>query len=358
VSIQDEKIQPVQFFRQEKFNYCGPACGQMYISHFGNVDVNQSAAFQKIRELNTEANPDAFYSSPEGLSGFLSVVIPSQPLAAYSSDTLDKHLEQIYIAIHVATIPCICLANSGAHWTVIDGIRFDQGAGDSVDITAIHYLDPSDKNPSEGYKFMAALRQQYFMPNTYGQRWKNKLVALSLPTQPDFLQPLQINHKILSLPGGGAGNIVDIALANLDVYGFSGPKEVPGGGAPVVGPIFITGLDDAPSFTIVPLDASLTNEFGDLVYVAIEHETNNLLEIASFVNVLQIDNDQEMRLTLETMYPGRLFDIIPGYFWKPCFELRSFFSVARRFRLEDKEMYLLPGGVTVDSLTSSSIGGT
>jgi hypothetical protein len=358
MSIQDEKIQPVQFFHQEEFNYCGPACGQMYISHFGKVDVNQSAAFQKIRDLNTEVNPDAFYSSPEGLSGFLNAVIPSQPLVAYSSNTLDKHLEQIYIAIHIAAIPCICLANSGAHWTVVDGIRFDQGAGESVDITAIHYLDPSDKNPSEGYKFMAALREQYFMPNTYGQRWKDKLVSLSLPSRPDFIQPIQINHKILSLPGGGAGDIVDIALANLDVYGFSGAAKVLGGGASVVDPIFITGLDGAPSFTIIPLDASLTNEFRDLVYVAIEDKTNNLLEVASFANVLQIDNDKEMKFTLEAEFPGQQYDIVPGYFWKPCFELRSFFSVARRFRLEDKEMYLLPGDIIVDTLTMSIIGGT
>ncbi|MEA5392102.1 papain-like cysteine protease family protein [Cyanobium gracile UHCC 0139] len=357
MSIKDEKVQPIQFFHQEKFNYCGPTCGQMYISFFGPVSVDQSTAFQKIRELNTETNPEAFYSSPEGLCGFLSTVTPNQPLIAYSSVTLDEHLKNIYHALHVDGIPCVCLVNSGAHWTVIDGIRFNQVAGEPIEVTAIHYLDPSDKNPSEGYKFMAALSQQYFMPNTYGLKWKDKLVALSKPQIPNLFQPLNVNSKILSIPGGGAGSIVDSALANLDVYGFSGATRIAGGGAPVVDPILVTGIDGAPSYTIVPLDGSLTNEFRDLVYVAIEYETNNLLEIASFTNVLQIYNDQEAELVLKEKYPGQLLDIIPGCFWKPCFELRSFFSVARRFRLEGREMYLLPGGVTADSFSISTVGG-
>jgi len=72
---------------------------------------------------------------------------------------------------------------------------------------------------------------------------------------------------------------------------------------------------------------------------------------------LQIYNDQEAELLLEAKYPGQHLDIIPGSFWKPCFELRSFFSVARRFTLEGREMYLLPGGVSVDSLSVSSLGG-
>jgi len=241
---------------------------------------------------------------------------------------------------------------------VIDGIRFNEGADGQIEITAVHYLDPSDNSPSQGYKFMAALKQQFFKPNTYGNKWKSKLAILSKKTNQTFSQP-RTEAKILTIPGGGAGSPIDIALANLDIYGFNNVQKIPdiGGGAPVTDPIFITGLDGASNFTIVPLDATSTQEFQDFIYVAIEERTNNLLEIAQFTKVLQIDNDQEMESKLREKYPGASFEIIPGYFWKQCFELRSRLSVARRFRLGDKEMFLLPNGNVTDLLTESPIGG-
>jgi hypothetical protein len=244
---------------------------------------------------------------------------------------------------------------------VIDGIRFNEGADGKIEITAIHYLDPSDNSPSEGYKFMAALQQQFFKPNTYGNKWKSKLAILSKKTTNQmFSQPIIkpiIEAKILTIPGGGAGTAIDIALANLDIYGFNNVQKIPGGGAPVIDPIFITGLDETSNFTIVPLDANETEEFKDFIYVAIEEGTNNLLEIANFNKVLQIDNDQEMESKLQEKYPGSSFEIVPGYFWKPCFELRSRLSVARRFKLGDKEMFLLPDGNVADLLTESLVGG-
>jgi hypothetical protein len=175
----------------------------------------------------------------------------------------------------------------------------------------------------------------------------------------DILRRTQTEAKILTIPGGGAATPIDIALANLDIYGFNNVQKIPdiGGGAPVTDPVFITGLDGASNFTIVPLDATATKEFQDFIYVAIEEGTNNLLEISNFTKVLQIDNDQEMEEKLQQKYPGTPFEIIPGCFWKPCFELRSHLSVARRFRLENKEMFLLPNGNATDLLTESPIGG-
>ncbi len=360
MSFQDVQIKPITFFHQEKFNYCGPASSQMFLSHFGITNTQQDKAFEEIRKLNTETNPDAFYSSPEGLGGYLSNLIQDS-VDVFSSDTLQENLDKIYNTIRFTQIPCVSLVNSGAHWTVIDGIRFNEGADGKIEITAIHYLDPSDNSPSEGYKFMAALQQQFFKPNTYGNKWKSKLAILSKKTTNQmFSQPIIkpiIEAKILTIPGGGAGTAIDIALANLDIYGFNNVQKIPGGGAPVIDPIFITGLDETSNFTIVPLDANETEEFKDFIYVAIEEGTNNLLEIANFNKVLQIDNDQEMESKLQEKYPGSSFEIVPGYFWKPCFELRSRLSVARRFKLGDKEMFLLPDGNVADLLTESLVGG-
>jgi hypothetical protein len=165
--------------------------------------------------------------------------------------------------------------------------------------------------------------------------------------------------KILTLPGGGTGTPIDIALANLDIYGFINVHKIPdiGGGAPVIDPISIQDLDGNLIFTIVTLDANSTEEFQDFIYVAIEEGTNNLLEVANFTKALQIDNDQEMALKLQEKYPGASFEIIPGYFWKQCYELRSHLSVARQFRLEGKKMFLLANGNVTELLTESLVGG-
>ena len=355
MSFQDVQIKPITFFHQEKFNYCGPASSQMFLSHFGITNTEQEKAFEEIRKLNTETSPEAFYSSPEGLGGYLSNLI-EDGVDVFSSDTLQENLDKIYNTIRFTQIPCVSLVNGGAHWTVIDGIRFNEGADGKIEITAVHYLDPSDNSPSEGYKFMAALQQQFFKPNTYGNKWKSKFAILSKETGRAFPQPI-IEAKILTIPGGGTGTAIDIALANLDRYGFSNVQKIIGGGAPVTDPIFITGLDETSNFTIVPLDANETEEFKDFIYVAIEEGTNNLLEIANFNKVLQIDDDEEMKSKLQEKYPGASFEIIPGCFWKPCFELRSRLSVARRFKLGDKEMFLLPDGNVADLLTESLVGG-
>jgi hypothetical protein len=360
MSFEEKKITLITFSHQEEFNYCGPACSQMFLSHFSITNV-QAEAFKEIRELNTETNPDAFYSSPEGLSGYLNKIIPDNVLGntdIFSSDTLQENLDKIYHTIVSVQVPCISLVNQGAHWTVIDGIRFNTGTDGKIEVTAVHYFDPSDNSPSEGYKFIAALQQQYFLPNKFGNKWKNKLVILSKKTfsQLQLIQQ-RTEAKILTIPGGGTETPTDIALANLDIYGFNNVQKIIGGGAPITDPLSVRGLDGASNFTIVPLDANLTQEFQDFIYVAIEEETNNLLEIANFTKVLQIDDDQEMEAKLQQKFPGASFEIIPGYFWKPCFELRSYLSVARRFRLGDKEMFLLPNGNVTEFLTESGIGG-
>jgi hypothetical protein len=357
MSIEEKQIKPITFSHQEKFNYCGPASSQMFLSHFEITNTQQETAFAEIGKLNTETDPLAFYSSPEGLSSYLDKLIPDN-IAVASSDTLQENLDGIYHTICSTQMPCVSLVNKGDHWIVIDGIRFSELADGKIEITAVHYLDPSDNSPREGYFFVAALKQ-IFSPNKHGRKWENKLVILSKKIDQKFLRRTQTEAKILTIPGGGAATPIDIALANLDIYGFNNVQKIPdiGGGAPVTDPVFITGLDGASNFTIVPLDATATKEFQDFIYVAIEEGTNNLLEISNFTKVLQIDNDQEMEEKLQQKYPGTPFEIIPGCFWKPCFELRSHLSVARRFRLENKEMFLLPNGNATDLLTESPIGG-
>ena len=122
-------------------------------------------------------------------------------------------------------------------------------------------------------------------------------------------------------------------------------------------PILVTGLNGASNFSIFSLDATSTPEFNDFIYVSVEEGAENVLEVVPVSKAPQIYDDQAMESVLRDKFPGQAFEIVPGYFWEPCFELRSYLSVARRFRLEGKEMFLLPDGIVVNQLSKSGIGG-
>jgi hypothetical protein len=137
------------------------------------------------------------------------------------------------------------------------------------------------------------------------------------------------------------------AIANSSTIPNHVPIQVP-----------VVGLNGASNFSIFTLDATSTPEFNDFIYVSVEEGTENLLEAVPVSKAPQIYDDQAMETVLRDKFPGQSFEIVPGYFWEPCFELRSYLSVARRFILEGKEMFLLPNGIVINQLTKSDIGGT
>lgn len=151
-------------------------------------------------------------------------------------------------------------------------------------------------------------------------------------------------------------NVVDIAINSLKNQGFENIKPInpDKSDVPFSKPISVTDLDGNSSFTIVPLDATLTKEFQDFIYVAIEEGTNSLLEAASISKSPKIYNDQAVELQLKQKFPGASVEIIPGYFWKSG--LRSFLITVRRVKTGSKEMFLLPNGDTTDNLDESTIG--
>jgi hypothetical protein len=169
-------------------------------------------------------------------------------------------------------------------------------------------------------------------------------VVLSSTTNDNLLS---ISNTTPTALGGGASPI----LANLESQGFTDIKDIIGGGASVTDPIDIIDLDGISNFRIIPLDATSSKEFQDFVYVAIEQGTDELLEIATLSNTLQVYNDQEMTDRLQTIFPGLTFTIESGYFWKLCFELRSRLSIVRRFLINNKVMFLLPNGNVVEQLS-------
>lgn len=147
-------------------------------------------------------------------------------------------------------------------------------------------------------------------------------------------------------------NVVDIAIESLKNQGFENVKAIEPNTSdvPVSKPISVTDLDGNSNFTIVPLDATSTQEFHDFIYVVITENTNKLLEVSSISKAPKIYNDREMQSKLKQNFPEASFEIIPGYFWKS--ELRSFLSTVRCYKNGNKELFLLPNGNITDDLSN------
>jgi hypothetical protein len=327
-----------------------------------SISSPQQVAFEEIQRLNVEAGK--WYSDPEGLGKYISNVLPDMlnrdvDDIATPSTNFQKALDIISYTIDFLKIPCIALVDGGKHWVVIDGIRFNREPSGKQDVVGLFIRDPWKTSPDFSYISVTEFQKTKFLPNMVGSRWKDQYVVLTKPTSQELLVT---NANEIMIPGGGfpdGASSEEIAIENLRLQGFENVEQITieGGGAPILVPVHVEGLDGASNYTIVPLDATKTREFQDFIYAAIEYETNTLIEVSSLPDVLQIFSDQEVQERLEEVFPGRRFEIIPGYFWKPSFELRSRLAVARRFKLDDQEMILLPDGSVVNTLTDSIKGG-
>jgi hypothetical protein len=145
-------------------------------------------------------------------------------------------------------------------------------------------------------------------------------------------------------------NIVQIAIDNLKKQGFDNVKAIDPDTSdfPIPKPISVKDLNGNSNFTIVSVDARATKEFYDFIYVALEDNTNRLLEAASISKTPKIYNEQEALLKLKEKFPETSFEIMSGYFWKS--EFRSFLTIVPCFKTGNKDMFLLPDGNTTNNL--------
>lgn len=355
-----EKRLQINRFEQQTTFYCGPACAQMFLAlpEFSIVSPQQ-IAYNEIQKYNVE--PNSWYSDPEGLSTYLSNILPDSFLKdvndlSFSSDDFDEAVKNIYYTVCYLAIPCVTLVLSGRHWIIIDGIRFEEQQNGKREIIGIYIKDPWKGSPESSYISLFEFRQTKLLPNKVGNKWKDKYVILT--KSPDQTLLVSGLKEIIFKDGGGGAVIPEqYAIQNMELQGFKNIETIKAGGVSVLSSVSVIGLDGASNYTIVPLDASKTIEFQDFVYVAIEEGSNNLLEISTISGALQIYNDQEMKQLLNEIFPRRDIQIQSGYFWKPCLQLRSRLAIARMFKIDDKDMFLLPDGTTSESLNDFSKGG-
>ena len=345
-----------QRFVQEQYNYCGPASSEMFLSLSKfSIKITQSAAFDAIQKLNEES--DAFYSDPFGVSAYLDQSIPAQQLSknleVCAAETYQDAIAQMSFTISEMGLPCIILVLGGAHWVVLHGLRYSLNNDGTKNISAFIVQDPSANSPPDSYIFPQEFSTK-FIANTFGTKWKGKFIVLS-PTSDN--KPLPAQSTALHAPGGG-GDLEDFVKFSFIKNGFQNVDVLgtKGGGAPLISTISVQDLDGVSNYKLVPLDATQTGEFKDFVYVAIADSDDSLLEVATLDSILNVFSDDEMNQRLQSLFPNRQIQI-GGYVWKRCFELRSRLSVARPFKLDGIDKFLLPNGQVVDQLTQFERGG-
>lgn len=354
LGFEDKRLNVIRIDQQRLF-YCGPASSGIFLSHF-NISSIQEVAYEEIQKLNTE--PNEWYSDPDGLSKYISASLPDNifdNIDNYVAVTFQDALDKLYYTINFLEIPCITLVLEGGHWVVVDGIRFRKEPDKEVEIIGFYIRDPYPSSPDFSYVSLSEFSKSKFLPNKVGNKWKDKYVILSKEADRKLLTAK--GKELMPKGGGGPTDPTDIALENLQLQGFENIKKIKAGGAAVLNNVDVKGLDGASDYTIIPLDATATPEFKDYIYVAIDKDSKGLLETSIQRNVLQIYSDDEMRTHLEQLFPEKTIEIIEGCFWKPSFELRSRLAVARRFKLDNKEMFLLPNGNVAENLTGFTKGG-
>ena len=357
-------INNVSHVEQQRANFCGPACGQMFAAKY-SLTLLQAEVFSRISEANTEP-PPIFWTDPAALAAVLNVYLEaalSFPLADYSTSTMDELLQQMYFTMNILKAPCISLISKGMHWVVLDGFREQVSSTGERALLGAWVEDPWFGRPADKYLTMTELMDKgYFSPVERGVKWLNKFVFL---TRVDVRDLLEDNHFYkprvvvpLSAGGGGAG-VESAALQSLDLHGFQNARPVvPGGGAPVVSPITVQDLGTGETYEIVPLDATLTVDFEEYVYVAMESGgQQRLLEIERLRYALDAFSDDEALALIGKSFPGAQIAVEPGYFWQRGRHFKSRFQVARRCVIDGRRMFLLQNGQISDTLAEPEVFG-
>src|SRR6266567_1096647 len=94
--------------------------------------------------------------------------------------------------------------------------------------------------------------------------------------------------------------LIPVVLQMLKDQGFSNIKAVEGQDQQIFP---VTDLRRISSYQIICLDATTTEEFQDQIYIAIENNTNSLLEIAKVSSSPRLIDDTEMQKIISTSFP-------------------------------------------------------
>ena len=177
----------VKYYRQEDFNYCGPACLRMVIEAVGGPLVSQPSLYKDAHGHGTQDTKSAWWSPPDGVEYTAEKHTSLQFDLAV--ETGELRLTRRLVWSLYSGFPPVALVYGDDHWVVV--VDYDVSTDpvgsedDSYDVRAVEIHNPWREEeegdppppPPGTHVTIQTWREDYLMKVPAGH-WKNKFVAL------------------------------------------------------------------------------------------------------------------------------------------------------------------------------------
>jgi Peptidase_C39 like family len=324
---------------QDNYYYCAPASIQMVLGKFG-ISKLQNDIYQETRKYMQEA--DLWYTDPHAIGQYLASIPVVESAIIYLDKLYTEFLPIISkIAWNIITQnqPSIILINGGRHWVVAVGVTASvSNDKQSVLVTGLWIADPD--RSVQGLQFKPInddFINNYLDPVTLNGRWLGKRVAVAEKSDISF--PNVIFRKPIR-PAGGGITLTEAEISQLTIEDYSayslGLATLPlAGGA--VSLIRVNIIDSTSFYYLVPLvyKGSICWSVFDVGYVL---STTSIM-FADNISLPPSGNNLEKLVT--SFYKNvTSFQEVNGYYWKPCIEMPSKFSIVSMAYVNDRKVYV------------------
>jgi hypothetical protein len=340
---------------QETPYFCGAACCEMIFEALG-IRSTQTLNYSLIHD-DQRFSVEQLYSDPTGIRICLNKELNGKnnfTCMPFVSTISEDVLRELVFCVAELEFPCICLVQKGNHWVVVDDVRIQADNSPSRKVCGVFVQNPWYNSPSSKYVGVDEFFNGWLTPIAWGITWKDSLVIISDGNKhPSYgVEKAKISVGNLSIQSltSAASPLQNLLAA----HGFRDFTSIAGGGAAVTNPIEVQDLGSGQAFIVAPMDASASADFAGFVYVAVDPQTNELLEIAKFSKSLQVSSDDEAQNAGEQRWGKGNFTVLPGFFWERDYFAMSRFRIHRRV-IVSSNTYRLFGDGSVEALNGTSV---
>ncbi|GJD40328.1 hypothetical protein OICFNHDK_2796 [Methylobacterium bullatum] len=322
----------------------------MVLDHSGSF-VSEDAAAEEIDR--NEVEPLEWHADPRGTARCLGADWRPVRLEYHAIDhsfasgqALCTWIVDCIVEMHQ---PVIVLIYAGAHWVVVDGVRWQQEDGERV-LVGVYVVDPYPHEPSRLFVPAAVFLRKYAEANEFGSIWLSRFVGVGPTVMRPF--PFKEDVRIRSfsysrLPNSSAllkligyRVLYEQTISQMNLLGFEELRRPMGGGGPRR-PVFVIGVG-VSNFALVPFDLSDQPETEGSLWAAVEIETGSILEVTDDISAnLEL---YERNMEAPDAALDRDMVVSEDVFWAPTALTWSRFSVFRRVQVAGREAFLFSNG--------------
>ena len=336
---------------QRKKWFCGAACAEMILEHFG-LEIDQAEAYSQIHDRD-RFQTERLYSDPQGLVEYINNQNDQTEMVDVVDITSEEDsevIDDIFRVLMTNRTPAALLALGGDHWVVIDGVRYQDSLDGRRNYAGFYIQNPWKGSTPDLWVEIEEFGKRWIQPNKFGERWLGKLVLIA---NPDGRRRL-VNNRFVDLQRLPGSAVLDdpesSTLSLVQELGFQQFGPIAGGGAVVLEPLQVLNEDDSTSFHLVPLDAVANREFGDFVYVAVDDDSQKVLEISRLSEQLDIPTDEEALQGAQQVFPDANLVVEPEVYWRTRLGAVSRTDVYRKINVDGVTFYMLRDGTLQRSL--------